>query len=39
MNSDRIPNILGLYTICLIPEIFVQRLDKKLPNFTEFVNI
>jgi len=27
-NSDRIPKILGWYTIRLIPEIFVQRLDK-----------
>jgi hypothetical protein len=28
MNSDQIPNILGWKTIRLIPEIFVQRLDK-----------
>ncbi len=39
MNSDRIPNILGWKTIHLIPEIFIQRLDKQLLSFTKFFNI
>jgi hypothetical protein len=39
MNSDQIPNILGWKTICLIPEIFVQRLEKYLLSITEFFNI
>ena len=39
MNSDRIPKILGWKTIHLIPEIFIQRLDKQLLIFNKFFNI